>query len=166
MEIVVDTNIVFSSLTRSRRVQEILISLYVHGHRVHSVGELVEELGGHLDRLARYSPLPRELLGEIVWELLPRIITLHSASEIPEPVRVRARGLVGGVDPDDWPFVALSMYLGVPLWTGDRGLLELSARTGFGHFTAVDTRGVEMLLEGAPWGRVEEYLRKRYQPQI
>jgi len=54
------------------------------------------------------------------------------------------------------------MHLHVLLWTGDRRLLELAVITKFKHYKAVDTRGVEMLLEGRSWREVEEYLRERY----
>jgi len=70
------------------------------------------------------------------------------------------------VDPKDTPFVALAMHLGMPLWTGDRVLIRLAVETGFRYYKAVDTRGVEMLLEGKTWEEVEEYLGREYGARI
>jgi len=58
---------------------------------------------------------------------------------------------VEDLDPDDWPFVALAMYLDMPLWTGDKGLIRLAVVAGFRYFRGVIARGVEMLLEGKTW---------------
>ena len=69
-------------------------------------------------------------------------------------------------DPEDTPFVALAIHLGVPLWTGDRRLLRLSIETGFKYFTAIDTEGVEMLLEGATLEEVRERMKRKYGAQI
>jgi len=69
------------------------------------------------------------------------------------------------VDPDDWPFIALAMYLKVPLWTGDKSVLTFSVRTKFKHYMALDTRAVEILLEGKSWDKIKKYLKEKYGEQ-
>ena len=73
-----------------------------------------------------------------------------------------AEQLLAEVDIADAPFVGLAMFLDVPLWTGDKELLVLSVGTGFEHFVAVDTEGVEMLLEGKKIEEVKKRMRERY----
>ncbi len=161
-EIIVDTNIVFSSLIRSRRIQRIMTELYRKGYTIHTARELIEELKKHKEKILQYTSLPVRLLETIIEELFPKILTLHHTDTIPYQIREKAKELVRDMDPDDWPFVALAMYLEVPLWTGDKGIIELSVRTRFRHFVAVDTEGVEMLLEGKSLGEVEERMREKY----
>ena len=86
----------------------------------------------------------------------------HNEKEIPENIREKAKELVREADPDDWPFVALAMHLNVPLWTGDKELLKLAVGTGFEYFAAIDTEGVEMLLEGKSLEGVKERMREKY----
>ena len=160
--IIVDTNIVFSSLTRSRRIQNTLTQLHRNNYTIHAPRELIEELKENIDKLQRHSPLQPTLLRTIIEEVLPRLLTLHNTAEIPGKVIEEAKELVRGMDPDDWPFVALAMFLKIPLWTGDRGLLELSAKTEFKHFVAVDTEGVEMLLRGEALEKVKERMKEKY----
>ena len=161
-EIIVDTNIIFSSLIRSRRIQRIITELYRKGYTIHTARELIEELKKHKEKILQYTPLPGRLLETIIEELFPKILTLHHTDTIPNQIKEKAKELVRDVDPDDWPFVALAMYLEVPLWTGDKGIIELSVGTRFRHFVAVDTKGVEMLLEGKSLGEIEERMREKY----
>ena len=160
MDIVVDTNILFSALTYSRTVQRLLTRLYKEGHTLHAPTELIVELEKHRNKIERFSPLPPRLLKDIIKEVLPRILYLHPTNKIPSSTINKAKRLVEAVDPSDWPFVALAIYLNVPLWTGDKQLIRLALKTG--EFRAVDTHGVEMLLEGRSWHEVEEEMRKRY----
>ena len=162
MELAVDTNIVFSSLTRSRRIQSVLVGLHRNGHIVHAPRELIEELRENIGKLRKYSPLGPDLLNTVVEEALPRLLTLHSTAEIPGEIKEKAKRMVLSVDPDDWPFVALAMFLDVPLWTGDKGLLKMSAETGFKQFITVDTEGVELLLRGGSLEAVPERMRRKY----
>ena len=83
MELVADTNIVFSSLTRSRRIQKVLVGLHSNGHILHAPREFIEELRENIGKLRKYSPLDPDLLNTVVEEALSRLLTLHSTAEIP-----------------------------------------------------------------------------------
>ena len=86
--------------------------------------------------------------------------------EIPEEVREKAKEIAGRFDPDDWPFITLAMHLKTPLWTGDKGILEQAAKTDYEHFVAIDTEGVELLLEGTPIEKIKERMREKYGARI
>jgi len=159
VEFVVDTNIVFSALIGTKTKDTLSIALITV--ELHTVTELFKELEEHWVKITRHTYLPAHLLDQF-YKTIRDTTTIHSTDTIPDDIIEMAMRLVAGVDPDDWPFVALAMFLGVPLWTGDKGLLVLSAETGFKWFTAVDTEGVELLLRGEPLDSVLERMREKY----
>ena len=159
MELVVDTNIVFSALIGTKTKDTLSIALITV--ELHTVTELFKELEEHWVKITKHTYLPAHLLDQF-YKTIRDTTTMHSTDIIPDDIIEMARRLVAGVDPDDWPFVALAMYMDAPLWTGDKGLLALSAETGFKWFTAVDTEGVEMLLRGKSLDSVLERMREKY----
>ena len=56
--------------------------------------------------------------------------------------------------------MALAVFLSVPLWTGDKALIRKGLETG--EYTAVNTKGVEMLLRGEELDGVLERMREKY----
>ncbi len=159
IELVADTNIIYSALLKRGKIRSLIL---LRGNiRLHTPAELREELYKHTPKLQRYLELTKEEVQSLIDNLIEGTTTLHNKNEYRELIP-RAREIVEKVDPEDTPFVALAMYLGIPLWTGDKELIRLAVRTKFKHFKALDTRGVEMLLEGKPWSEVEEYLRREY----
>lgn len=81
--------------------------------------------------------------------------------EILTGIRVLARRLAEDVDLEDWPFIALAMYLDVPLWTEDKRLIRLAVES-FKHYKAVDTEAIGMLLVGFEWRGIAARLRGKY----
>ena len=156
--LVVDTNIVFSAIIKPGRIREILFRSSLD---LYAPEELVEELEILEPKILRYTKLSPAEVRMVKETLLSHIITIVSRKDYVEPAK-KAYTLLKDVDPKDTPFVGLAMYLGVPLWTGDKDLLALSVRTGFEHFVAVDTEGVEMLLEGRSLGEVKGMMREKY----
>ena len=159
MELVLDTNILISSLLGTK-IKDTLAKTLIAA-KLHTTSELLEETERHWDKILRYTRLPHSMLREFYNTIIDLVI-IHGVEDIPEDIREKARKLVESADPDDWPFVALAMFLGVPLWTGDRELLRLAVKTGFRYFVAVDTEGVEMLLEGRSLEEVKERMRRKY----
>jgi len=157
--LVVDTNIVFSAIVKPGRVREILFKAPL---KLYAPEELVEELDELEPRILRYTRLSREealIVKEVITttnilEIVPREEYISTARKI--------YPLLEKVDPKDTPFVALANHLNIPLWTGDHGILKLSARTRFKQFIAVDTEGVEMLLRGESLEKVKERMRGKY----
>jgi len=161
MRLAVDTNILFSILIGGRRLRILFLEnrgrleLYTPGRMVREVERLLPKAAGHINA----EP---SLVREIYNTLVKPYVHIVEETGIPQAVMEEAKRLAAGVDPDDWPFVALAMFLGVPLWTGDKGLLRFSARTGYKNFIAIDTEGVELLLRGEPLDSVLERMRGKY----
>ena len=157
LTIVVDANILISALITPGKVRRV----FFH-EKLHPVApqRIVEETIKHTDTIARYTGIDKTILKTILPETLTRWITTINTDEIPSSTIIKSRRLVRDVDPSDWPFVALAIHLGAPLWTGDKKLIRLALKTG--DFKAVDTHGVEMLLQDKPWSEIEEEMRKRY----
>ena len=154
----VDTNIVFSAIVKPGRVREILFKAPL---KLYAPEELVEELDELEPRILRYTRLSREealIVKEVITtsilEIVPREEYISTARKI--------YPLLEKVDPKDTPFVGLAKHLDVPLWTGDHGILKFSARTGFKHFMAIDTEGVETLLVGVNLEKVLRRMREKY----
>ena len=163
IELVADTNITFSALIKRGRIREIIL---LRGNlKLHAPAELREELYRHTPKLQRYLDLTREEIREMIDRFLEETTTLHRKEEYKGRLP-RALEIVRDVDPADAPFVALAMHLGVPLWTGDKRLIRLAVETGFSHFTAIDTEGVEMLLEGALLEEARERMKRKYGAKI
>ncbi|MEB3759497.1 MAG: PIN domain-containing protein [Desulfurococcales archaeon] len=161
MRLVVDTNILFSILIGGRKLRQLFLIMR-ESVEFQVPAAIIEEVEKLLPKAARYVGTSPELIYEIFRILIKPYLIVRDEREIPDQVREKAKELVRDVDPDDWPFVGLAMFLGVPLWTGDKELLRLSVETGFKYFVAVDTEGVEMLLEGKKIEEVEEGMRERY----
>jgi len=151
----VDTNIVFSAVLRPGRVRSLLFSGLAE---LHAPQEILGELRSIEGKAAKYLDvrLYREAL-----DRLPRVITLHHAVEYGY-LEETAKHIAGRFDLDDWPFIALAMHLQAPLWTGDKAVLEYTARTGYKNYMAIDTEGVELLLRGEPLDGVLERMKEKY----
>ena len=161
MRLVVDTNITFSILIGGVRLRRLFLTMRDTITLV-APRRMIEEVEKLIPRAAEYVGAEPWLVREIYNTIIKPHIEVVDEENIPEGVKGEAWRLVGSVDPDDWPFVALAMHLGVPLWTGDKGLLELAVETGFEYFTAIDTEGVEMLLVGASLEEVRRRMKRKY----
>lgn len=161
MRLAVDTNIVFSILIGGRRLRRLFLEM--RDRVVLVVPErMVDEIMELTPKAAEYIGVEAELVKQIYDNLVKPHIKTVKIEELPDGIIGEAVDLASRIDPDDWPFIALAMYLGIPLWTGDKGVLKLAVGTGFRYFRAVDARGVEMLLDGIGWDKVKNYLVDRY----
>ena len=159
MRFVADTNILFSILIGGRKLR--ILFLENRGRlELYAPMRIVREVERLLPKAARYINTEPRLVREIYNTLIKPHIHIIKEEEIPGKIKERAKRLVAGVDPDDWPFVALAVFLGVPLWTGDKALIRKGLETG--EYTAVNTEGVEMLLRGEELDGVLERMREKY----
>ena len=159
MKLVVDTNIVFSALLHKRRIHDLLF--YNPELELYTPELLHQELRKHQEKLARLTKLTREETRTLIEEILPGRITTIPTKEYKKEL-LEAMKIAGKVDPADAPFIALAMHLKIPLWTGDKAILELAAKTDYKYYIAVDTEGVELLLEGTPLEKVKERMKQKY----
>ncbi len=116
MLLVVDTNIIVSSLIKGSVTREILLSadiIFVVPEWVHT------EIKKHQEYIARKAGLNQDELIQFIEEVFQVVQTIPFSkykSHIDEGVNI-----IGDVDKDDAPFIALVMALGADgIWTNDK----------------------------------------------
>jgi predicted nucleic acid-binding protein len=125
MEIVLDSNILFSALISGKEIYiDILRSLEVY------VPDFIfNELSKYQKRIIKKNRLEdefiffvKELFSEIT--VIPKFAISRKSYEV-------AASLCDGVDPKDSAFLALSIEFDVPLWTNDKKLIQGLAAKGY-----------------------------------
>ena len=130
MRIVVDTNIVFSALISSESpIPEMIIAPF-NDFKFFTSEYLFKELENHKSKLQKVSKLTEEEIIRAKTELFKYIKTI-SLELIPQEIWLVAEDLTLDIDPDDIPFVALSIFLDAYLWTGDKVLYKGLKKKGF-----------------------------------
>ncbi|MGK6351036.1 PIN domain-containing protein [Parapedobacter sp. DT-150] len=129
MNIVVDTNIVFSTLLNPKSsIGEILMNLQdkfiFFGPEL-----LIDELQRYAPKIAAYTKLTPHQLTQME-QLVLSSITLVSEELISERSWTTAYELAKDIDEDDTPFVALALELNTKLWTGDKVLAKGLQKNG------------------------------------
>jgi predicted nucleic acid-binding protein len=129
VKLVVDTNIVFSTLLNPRSaIGEILMS--IQDDFIFFAPELLkDELKRYAPKIAAYSKLDQNNLSDI------ETLILSTINFVPEELISdqswgQAIMLMKDIDEDDTPFVALGIELGAKLWTGDKILSKGLAKKG------------------------------------
>ena len=130
MKIVVDTNIVFSALiSSSSTIPDLIIAPY-SPFRFYTSEYLFEELERHKHKLQKVSKLTEKEIEKAKAVFFKYIHTI-SLEIIPKKIWQEAEVLTTDIDPDDIPFVALSIFLDAYLWTGDKVLYKGLINKGF-----------------------------------
>jgi len=123
MNIIVDSNIVFSALLSSiGKIGDLLFNSSQVFH-FYSVNFLKYEINKHHSKLLELSKLSENDLNERK-ELMYKQITFFHEILIPEQTILKAEDLVSDIDLDDTLYVALTNHLNGHLWTGDKILLN------------------------------------------
>ena len=152
--LVIDTNKVIAAALKPGRIRTLI---YQAPLTLIAPIRMIEEAHKHSNILAKKAGVSRETLLTLLQKLVSDRINLETPRKTSA---TQARKIASRFDPDDWPFIALALQHRAPLLTNDKDMLRNALKTG--EFKAVDTRGVEMLLEGRSWHEVEEEMRKRY----
>lgn len=92
--------------------------------RFYSPTYLLTELSNHQEKLARKLRLDYQQLLELQ-HIVTRKIDFVEEKRIATRNWIAAEKLTSGIDMDDIAFVALSLELECPIWTGDKKLLNL-----------------------------------------
>ena len=71
-----------------------------------------------------------------------------------------ARSVAKDFDFDDYPFIALAMKLGIPIWTNDKQMIIYGLKTR--KYIALDTKAIEKLIKGKSFENVLKDLKKRH----
>ncbi|MFN0083212.1 MAG: PIN domain-containing protein [Ferruginibacter sp.] len=131
MKIVVDTNIVFSTLLNSNSNIGDLIFNSDKQFEFYSCSYMRYEIKKHWERLKKISKLSDEQLQISYTQVLLKIKFINEEI-IPVEIWLASEEITKEIDIDDIDFIALSKFLKASLWTGDKvlynGLKKLSYR--------------------------------------
>lgn len=128
---VVDTNIILSALiSKSSGIRE---KLFDETMNYFAPNYIIIELYKHKEKLLKYSKLDETEFFEFFSSIVNRI-NFVSLETIKEESKKKAYHLCKNIDIKDTPFVALSIQLKIPLWTGDKKLKHGLIKLGFMDF--------------------------------
>lgn len=128
--IIVDTNIVFSSILNPKsRIGDLILnsgdclSFYCPSF-------LRVEIGKHKEKISAISGLTIPEIDELKSLIFSRLIFI-SEEQVPFKIWYRTAALLREIDSDDIAFVAVSEYMDEQLWTGDKELIKGLISKGF-----------------------------------
>lgn len=133
MKIVVNSNIIFSSLISGK---EFYITLF-RTHELYIPDIVFLELDKYESRLIQKTRMGQTDFRKFV-QMLFEEITVIPKSAISKENWQKAHGLCRDIDEKDTPFVALSLELSVPVWTDDKKLTEGLRKKGFDYFLTTE----------------------------
>ncbi len=117
MELVIDTNVVFSAIVKNSVSRHLLL----HPDLIlYSPEGLISELEEHREEIMRKSGLEEKRYDELMAIFLSKIKLVPK--EYIAPFLKEALGF--SPDKDDSPFLALCLARGIPLWSNDKPLKE------------------------------------------
>ena len=119
MKIVVDTNIIFSTLLNSNSNIGDLLFNSGQTFEFYSCAYMRYEIQKHWERLKKISKLSDEQLQISYTQVLSKLNFINEEI-IPAETWLASEQLTKGVDIDDTDFVALTKFLRAVLWTGDK----------------------------------------------
>lgn len=123
MKIVLDTNIVFSSiLSPNGTINELLFNSS-DKIQFYSPESLIEELDDHHQKLINISKYSEKEISFLKRNILNKI-SIINLDYIKSISWEQAYNLAHDIDEFDTPFVALAIELQSPLWTGDKKLIK------------------------------------------
>lgn len=121
VKVVVDTNIIFSSLLNSNGTIGDLLFNSEPVIEFYSCHYMQFEIDKHWTKLLKISKLSEVQLRESQIKIYSKISFINEEL-IPQKTWVKAEEIVREVDIDDTDFIALSKHLKAFLWTGDKEL--------------------------------------------
>lgn len=121
MKVVVDTNIIFSTLLNSNStIGDFLFNSDKH-FEFYSCSYMRYEIQKHWERLKKISKLSDEQLQVSYTQVLSKLKFINEEI-IPVETWLASERITKGIDIDDTDFVALAKFLKATLWTGDKVL--------------------------------------------
>lgn len=130
MKIVVDTNIIFSTLLNSNSTIGDLIFNSDKHFEFYSCSYMRYEIQKHWERLKKISKLSDEQLQVSYTQVLLNLKFINEEI-IPVETWLASEQITKGIDVDDTDFVALTKFLKATLWTGDKALYNGLKKLGF-----------------------------------
>lgn len=136
MNIVIDTNIVFSALLNSTGKIAHLIINGSTNFKYYSINLLKAEISTHKRKLLQLSGLTEESYDKSYNSIISRIKFINELL-LPRDIVSKAYDLLSDIDENDTLFVALNDYLEGKLWTGDKKLIKGLRRKNYNQ--VIDT---------------------------
>lgn len=130
MKIVVDTNIIFSTLLNSNSNIGDLLFNSGEIFDFYSCSYMRSEIQKHWERLKKISKLSEEQL-QISYSLVLSKLKFINEEIIPVETWLASEQLTKRIDIDDIDFVALTKFLRATLWTGDKALYNALKKLSF-----------------------------------
>lgn len=138
MDVVVDTNIVFSAVLNSNgKIGDLLFNLD-SSVSFYSCHYLLAEINRHKPKLLKIARQMTESQLDVAILLVMNQLTFVDEHSIDPVIRERATHLVSDVDPFDVDFVALTIQLKAILWTGDKVLYAGLRQKGYMSICTTD----------------------------
>jgi len=130
MKIVVDTNIIFSTLLNSNsNIGDLLFNSGKH-FDFYSCSYMRYEIQKHWQKLKKISRLSDEQLQISFTQVLSRLNFIIEEI-IPVELWLASEQVTKGIDVNDTDFVALTKFLKATLWTGDKILYKGLTKLNF-----------------------------------
>ena len=130
MKIVVDTNIIFSTLLNSNsNIGDLLFNSDKH-FEFYSCSYMRYEIQKHWERLKKISKLSDEQLQVSYTQVLSKLKFVNEEI-IPAETWLASEEITKEIDIDDTDFVAMTKFLKATLWTGDKALYNGLKKLGF-----------------------------------
>ena len=131
MNIVIDFNILFSSLLKSpNKFSEFI---FLSENKFFAPLYLRSEFFKHQDKLVKLTKVESHHLNEM-FSLLLENIHLIDENLISQASRQHAYDFCKGIDEYDMPYLALALEMNAQLWTGDKKLISGLTKRGFSNF--------------------------------
>ena len=132
MELVADSNIVFSALISGKPVY---LDIYRRA-RVSVPDFMLLEIEKYQARIIKKTKLAQSFR-QFTRELFEEITVIPKLAIAPESF-AQAYALCRDIDEKDTPFLALSIDLELPLWSNDKTLIEGLSAKGYGRLIGSD----------------------------
>ncbi len=128
MKAVIDTNIIFSSLLKKdSKVAKFLLD---SSNEWYCCNYSFAELFKYKDRIERLSQLDFDDIVALMRILLSKIRFIRE-DIIPPEIAKKAHNLCSDIDEKDTPFIALALFLNIPLISRDKKLVNALKEKGF-----------------------------------
>ena len=148
MKIVVDTNIIFSTLLNSNSTLGDILFNSVKYFKFYSCGYMRYEIQKHWEKLKKISKLSDEQLQVSYTQVLTKLKFVNEEI-IPVETWLASEKITKEIDIDDTDFVAMTKFLKATLWTGDKvlynslkkkALKKYSKQQNYSHFVKPKAR--------------------------
>ncbi len=133
MKVVVDSNIIFSAMLNPESSIGDIILNSQDTFTFYGCEYLREEINYHKDKIIKIAGYDAQEYDDVEF-LVYKQVDFFSESTIPFEFWQKAADLVRDVDMDDISHVALSLFLDIKLWTGDKLLIGGLTKKGFTNF--------------------------------